>query len=233
MDKVKPSLSAGRVNRIRQFREERDFSQEQVAKKLGVSRQTIFALEKGLWDPSLTLATRICELFDTAFDEMFGIENRINKKGGEMTRHLMPLTPFQGLGDLHREIDRFFEDAFFNLNPPSISRIPALNIQEEDNKYMIEVAVPGFKEDEIEIEAGEDYLTLTGKRREEKEAGGKGKKFHRREFNFASFERTVAFPDRINDEKISAELKDGTLQITVPKKISTKPKARKIKVVRR
>lgn len=220
------------IKKLKELRRQRKLSQEQVARQLGVSRQTIFALEKGMWDPSLTLAVKICRLFDTALDDLFDIE-----KGGdmEMDRELMPWSPFRGLGELHREIDRFFDDSF-SQSSQAIARIPAMNIHEAEGKYVVEAAVPGFKEDEIEIEAGEDYLTIKGEKKEEKvgsSAGEKDKKFHKREFSYGSFERTVAFPASIDEEKIEATLKDGTLEITIPQKAPAKPKVRKIRVAKK
>ncbi|OIP04831.1 hypothetical protein AUK14_02710 [Candidatus Berkelbacteria bacterium CG2_30_39_44] len=147
-----------------------------------------------------------------------------------MDRDLMPWSPFRGLGELHREIDRFFDDSFASTSASNI-RVPAMNIHEKGNEFVIDVAVPGYKEDEIDIEVGDDYLTLKGEK--QKEAEDKDKKFHRKEFAYGSFERTVAFPVLVDDEKVTADLSDGTLRIVIPKKEPVKPKVRKIKVVKK
>lgn len=224
-------------NRLKDLRRNKDLSQEDLARELGVSRQTVFALEKGLWEPSLTLACKICDLFDMALEDVFGVKNqKINffpqseEKGGEMDRDLMPWSPFRGLGELHREIDRFFDDSFASASVSGM-RIPAMNIHEKDSQYIIDAAVPGYKEDEIDIEVGDDYLTLKGEKKTEQEE--KGKKFHRQEFAYGSFERTVAFPTLVNDEKVTADLSDGTLKIIIPKKEPVKPKVRKVKVMKK
>jgi len=223
-------------NKLKDLRRNKNLSQEQVAKELGVSRQTIFALEKGMWEPSLTLACKICDLFDLALPEIFALETnnlfpqKIEEKGDIMDRDLMPWSPFRGLGELHREIDRFFDDSFASTSASNI-RVPAMNIHEKGNEFVIDVAVPGYKEDEIDIEVGDDYLTLKGEK--QKEAEDKDKKFHRKEFAYGSFERTVAFPVLVDDEKVTADLSDGTLRIVIPKKEPVKPKVRKIKVVKK
>ncbi|MEK7061996.1 MAG: Hsp20 family protein [Patescibacteria group bacterium] len=225
-----------RINKLKDLRRNKNLSQEQVAKELGVSRQTIFALEKGLWEPSLTLAFKICDLFDLALPEIFEIENnnifpqKIGEKGDIMEKDLTPWSPFRGLGELHRDIDRFFDDSFASGNASNI-RVPAMNIHEKGNDFVIEVAVPGYQEDEINVEVGDDYLTLRGEKKEEQEE--KDKKFHRKEFVYGSFERTVAFPSLVDDEKVTADLSDGTLKIVIPKKEPVKPKVRKIKVVKK
>jgi len=58
-------------SRLKLLRAERDWSQADLAEKLGVSRQTVNAIETGKYDPSLPLAFRIARLFDSAIEEIF------------------------------------------------------------------------------------------------------------------------------------------------------------------
>ena len=58
-------------NRLRELREERGLTQEELAKALGVTRQTIIAIEKGRYDPSLRLAFRIARFFNKRIEEIF------------------------------------------------------------------------------------------------------------------------------------------------------------------
>lgn len=58
-------------NRLRVLRAERDWSQAELAARLGVSRQTIHAIENGKYDPSLTLAFKIARLFGLKIEEIF------------------------------------------------------------------------------------------------------------------------------------------------------------------
>jgi len=58
-------------NRLKVLRAERDWSQADLAERLGVSRQSVNAIEKGRYDPSLPLAFRIAEVFDLAIEEIF------------------------------------------------------------------------------------------------------------------------------------------------------------------
>ncbi|TSC93349.1 MAG: HSP20 family protein [Candidatus Berkelbacteria bacterium Licking1014_7] len=230
-------MSDIRPLKLKELRQKKALSQQELAEELGVSRQTIFALEKGLWEPSLGLTLRICDMLEVAFEDIFDLEiknklisseNVSEERGGKMDRNLMPFSPFRGLGDLHCEIDRFFEDSFSSNTPGNIARMPAINIHEEEDKFIVEAAVPGYREDEIDIEVGDDYLTVKGEKKEEKEE--KGKKIHKREFAYGSFERTVSFPGLITYDKVSADLVDGALRISIPKKEPVKPKVRKVKV---
>ena len=58
-------------NRLKVLRAERDWSQSDLAERLAVSRQSVNAIESGKYDPSLPLAFRIAELFDSAIEEIF------------------------------------------------------------------------------------------------------------------------------------------------------------------
>lgn len=61
-------------NRLNVLRAEKGFSQQDVAKKLGVSRQTIISIEKNRYNPSLKLAFELAKLFDVSIDEIFQYE---------------------------------------------------------------------------------------------------------------------------------------------------------------
>ncbi len=61
-------------NRLKVLRAERDWSQADLAERLGVSRQSVNAIETGKYDPSLPLAFRIAELFDAAIEAIFSAE---------------------------------------------------------------------------------------------------------------------------------------------------------------
>ena len=58
-------------NRLKVLRAERDWSQQDLADRLGVSRQSVNAIEKGRYDPSLPLAFSIADVFDLAIEEIF------------------------------------------------------------------------------------------------------------------------------------------------------------------
>lgn len=62
-------------NQVKKFRKNRDITQAQLAKELDVSRQTINAIETGKYDPSLELALKIAEFFNTEIENIFRLEN--------------------------------------------------------------------------------------------------------------------------------------------------------------
>jgi putative transcriptional regulator len=62
-------------NKVKKFRKKEDITQEQLAKEVEVSRQTINAIETGKYDPSLELALKIAEFFDTDVEEVFSLKD--------------------------------------------------------------------------------------------------------------------------------------------------------------
>lgn len=67
-------------NRLRVLRAERNWSQQDLAERLGVSRQSVNAIETGKYDPSLPLAFRIAELFERAIEDVFASPGRHSSK---------------------------------------------------------------------------------------------------------------------------------------------------------
>lgn len=89
------------------------------------------------------------------------------------------------------------------------------DIYEKENNYFLEADIPGFKKDEINIEAEDGYLTITASKNNEKEE--EDKNYLRRERHFASYKRQF-YLGNIDEENIEAEFSEGTLKITIPKK---------------
>ncbi|MDT0172283.1 helix-turn-helix transcriptional regulator [Exiguobacterium sp. BRG2] len=69
-------------NHVKKMREERDWSQGELAKRLNVSRQTVISIEKERYNPSLDLAFSLADLFERRIEEIF-IPNRVNEEGTE------------------------------------------------------------------------------------------------------------------------------------------------------
>ena len=68
------------TNRVRELRSERGWSQGELGEQLGVSRQTVNAIETGKYDPSLPLAFRIADLFDLAIEDVFEPDEKQKRK---------------------------------------------------------------------------------------------------------------------------------------------------------
>lgn len=220
---------------LKNLREQKQLTQEELAKHLGVSRQSIISLERGKCLPSLPLAVAFSELFETSFESIFCIEKEINHHFGEevknfMSNDLSPWSPMREAGHLHEAIDRLFEAPSENWPQMKSVPLPTINVYEKNGNVIISADVPGIKEEDLSIEVGEDTLTLSGERKTEIEVAED--EYYRKEVSSGAFSRTVQLPAIVDKDKAEAELKDGQLIITLPKKAEVTPKITKIKVKR-
>jgi len=103
--------------------------------------------------------------------------------------------------------------------------LPAVNVRETNDEYIIDVAAPGMRRDEFKVELDNNVLTISSQREEKQEAHEEELNYTRREFNYQSFQRSFTLPEKkVNGEKISARYADGILHITVPKNDEAKVK---------
>jgi HSP20 family protein len=111
------------------------------------------------------------------------------------------------------------EDRFFS----SDSRV-AVNVKETDKKYEVEVAAPGFKKEDFNIEVSNSVLTISGeKETENKKEDGK---YTHREFGYASFTRSFNLPTGTSESDVEARYDGGILRLSIAKK-EEQSKARK------
>ena len=146
-----------------------------------------------------------------------------------MTMDIMRWDPFKELSTLRDQIDRLF-DSFFGRVPSLIEResawVPAINLEETEDSYVVQAELPGLKKNEIKVAITEDSITISGERKIAKEE--KGKTYHRVEIAYGKFQRMLPLPGEIIPEKAKATYKDGILTIKLPK--SEKAKVKEVEV---
>jgi len=138
----------------------------------------------------------------------------------------MSLIPWKPFSDL----DKFFsEDDWFLpvFSWTELSR-PALNLKETDNEIIVELAVPGFDPEKIDIRLEQGFLKISGKVDEKEEEKEKG--YWRKEIRRGSFERIVRLPSEVKEEDVEATYERGVLKIVIPKLKPKKTSAVKIKI---
>ena len=108
------------------------------------------------------------------------------------------------------------------------SFFPPLNVWEEGENVRVEVEIPGVKIEEVEVSFDNGELTLKGEKKFEAKENAP---LHRRERLYGAFTRTLTLPWEIVADKVSAELKDGVLAITLPKAEAAKPRKVAVKYV--
>jgi len=135
----------------------------------------------------------------------------------------------RGIG---REIDRFFEDWF---SFPSFRGVdldgdfsPRVNIRENKDNIQLTFELPGMKKDNIKVTVQDGMLTVSGSREFKKE--DKNEDYVRNEINSGSFSRSFTLPESVNSEKITADYKEGLLEIKLDKLEEVKPKEIDVKV---
>ncbi len=112
------------------------------------------------------------------------------------------------------------EKTHFGLNREYSGDVPSVNIIENENDFLIELAAPGKSKSDFKIGLENQVLTISSEVNDENEE--EKKNYTRREFVYNSFTRSFTLPKNIMHEKITADYKDGILRITLPKMEETK-----------
>ena len=114
-----------------------------------------------------------------------------------------------------------------NVNSIGTS-IPAVNIQETEESFSVEVAAPGKTKEDFNIELENDVLTISSEDKKENEITEKNGRYTRKEFSYSTFKRAFSLPDSVDSEKISAQYNNGVLEILLPKKEEAKVHAKRM-----
>jgi HSP20 family protein len=92
-----------------------------------------------------------------------------------------------------------------------------VNITEDEKSYGIELAYPGIEKTDFQVTTEKDRLIISYEHKTEKEEKNEAKKYLRREFLSSSFKKSFSLPDNAEIEKITAEYKNGVLDVVIPK----------------
>ena len=109
-----------------------------------------------------------------------------------------------------------FFDNDFMLRPNATA--PAINVKESDKEYTVELAAPGMKKDDFNVNVDKDgnlHIHMEGKT--ERKDEDKKSHYLRREFAYSKFEQTLLLPDDVYKDKIEAKVVDGVLTVSLPK----------------
>lgn len=147
--------------------------------------------------------------------------------------------PFASLWQISREMDRLM-DAFFGgglasgypSGAPSPERpyahamwTPQIEVRERDDAVVIHVDLPGVKQEDIQLEATEEGIAISGERSEQREEGEQG--YRRTERTYGSFYRLIPLPDGARIDNAKAAMHNGVLEVTVPLE---RPQRRRIQI---
>ena len=141
---------------------------------------------------------------------------------------LVRYEPWNLLNQFQKEVNRLFESRLGDLQEGDSSSIvtsgwrPAVDIKEEDNRFVILADVPGIDPKDIEVTMEDGVLTLQGERSTQTEEEREG--YKRIERARGTFYRRFSLPDSADAEGIKAKGKDGVLEIAIPKHERVQPR---------
>lgn len=149
-----------------------------------------------------------------------GMEPVSRMSTGAMTRDKDPLTRMHE--QMNQLFDSFFGDAGWSMNRPMVDGSsalmqPQLDIFETDKAYQLSVELPGVERDDIDLSVDDDALVIRA-RKERRSEDAKEDQYHRVERSYGRFERMLALPVDADTDKIGAELKNGVLEVTIPRR---------------
>ena len=138
---------------------------------------------------------------------------------------LVRWTPFQEMERLQRELSGLFDSGHGQATE---SFRPSVDVNEDAQKIELAFDLPGVKQEDLDIQVDKLVLTLKGARKIERKK--EGEYAQRYERVAGTFTRSFTLPQTVDVEKIAAQLKDGVLTLTLPKKPEAQPKQIKVAV---
>lgn len=137
------------------------------------------------------------------------------------------LTPFRSWFDMNDRMSQVLESIFGeNGESEAATWGPAVDVEENDDRFQITAELPGIKMDEVKISVENNVLTVKGEKKHEV-TENKGN-YHRVERCYGRFQRSFSLPSTVNADKVKAEMDNGVLTVTLPK--AEEAKAREIPI---
>ena len=135
--------------------------------------------------------------------------------------------PFREFTTLQNEMNRLFNTVFDAPAPgnggSTLRRwMPAMDLVETEDHFVLRADLPGMKEDDVKIEFEDGTLTISGERKAEHESKNEG--YYRVERAFGAFSRSLTLPQGIDPEAVTASFNNGVLEVRIPKPEERKPR---------
>ena len=124
-------------------------------------------------------------------------------------------------------LDRYFDTAGALDAARASAWVPAVDVYEDAEKLVFKVELPEVKKEDVSVRVADGVLTMEGTRQLENEEKRQG--YHRVERSYGKFARSFALPESVGTDHVGAELKDGVLRVTLPKRKEALPRAIEIK----
>ncbi len=135
---------------------------------------------------------------------------------------LVRMQPLAELAGLHNEMSRLMNGLFEGNGQPAQSWVPAVDVWETEKDLVYAFDLPGIPEDKVNVEYEDGALTVSAEREQAREV--QGDRFYRTERRFGTFSRTIALPQGIGDDAITAKFEHGVLELRIAKPEQKKPR---------
>ena len=145
---------------------------------------------------------------------------------------LVRYNPWSEMNSLQRQLNRLFDDALTPANWDDFgnsSKIPAAELTETDDALHLKLEVPGMEAKDLDIQVMADRVAISGERKSETKSEEDGRT--RSEFRYGKFQRVIPLPARIQNTNVTADYKDGILNLTLPKSEEEKNKVVKVNLL--
>jgi len=124
---------------------------------------------------------------------------------------------------MNRQLSHLLDDNPLSTLSEAEKWAPRVDIRETDDALLVQAELPGIDKKDVQLEVKDGVLTLSGERRYEKDV--KEENVHRVERVYGRFSRSFSLPSNVDANKVDADMKDGVLEVRLPKRESAKPKA--------
>jgi HSP20 family protein len=143
-------------------------------------------------------------------------------------RNLELMEPLREMENLQHEMNRLFDRWMHTGNggTKDFGFIPSVEMKETDEAVQLKLEIPGLEAKDLNVEVTDDAVSIKGERKSESKTEEKG--MIRSEFHYGSFARVIPLPVHVQNDKVTAEYKNGILDLTLPKLEEEKRKTVKI-----
>lgn len=129
---------------------------------------------------------------------------------------------------LHKSFDNLFPEYVFEQEMKGMAM--PVDIKEYEDKYVVKVEMPGINKEDISLDLHKNSLKISASKKIENEENDNKKKYHKSEFRYGDYCRTLYFPLEVNMEKCDATLKNGILTVELEKTVKEEEKQKKIEI---
>ncbi len=146
---------------------------------------------------------------------------------------LVRYNPWHEMSSLQRQLNHLFDDAFTSEKLSewsNLSKVPAAELTETDDALHLKLEVPGMEAKDLDIQVMADRVAISGERKSETKSEENGRT--RSEFRYGKFSRVIPLPARIQNNLVTADYKDGILNLTLPKSEAEKNKVVKVNLLK-